>query len=155
MLCIQSLFLYCTKIWVRKKQLKRSAFENQQTLVYVVKSDEIKTRHVQNWPVIKNPHFWSYPHETLWKWLSHEVIIFTKFHEDMTKNVDFSSLANFWECLVFISSDFSKVWYAFMPPQPTKLLHAESPLLLLQQCTRYLQPSNQPQLLKVGTTVAL
>ena len=58
---------------------------------------------------MKNPYFWSSPHENLRKWLSHDVIIFTKFHEDMTKNVDFSSLDNFWECLVFISSDFIKL----------------------------------------------
>ena len=32
---------------------------------------------------------------------------FTKFYEDMTKNVDFSSMANFWMCLVFFSSDFT------------------------------------------------
>ena len=34
------------------------------------------------------------------------MIIFTKFHEDTTKNVDFLSLANFFDCLIFISSDF-------------------------------------------------
>ena len=67
-------------------------------------------RHVQNWPAIENPHFWSYPHETLWKWLSHEVMIFTMFHKDVTKNLDFSLLTNFWECLFFISSDFSQFY---------------------------------------------
>ena len=59
--------------------------------------------------MIKNSHFWFYPHETLWKWLSHEVMIFIKFHEDMTKNVDFLLLANFRECLVSIFSDFSRL----------------------------------------------
>ena len=43
----------------------------------------------------------SNPHETLWKWLSQEVIIFTKLHEDQTKNEDFLLMANFRTCLVF------------------------------------------------------
>ena len=39
--------------------------------------------------------------------------IFANFHEDMTKNVDILSLANFREGLVFISSDFimeTEIW---------------------------------------------
>ena len=40
-------------------------------------------------------------HETWWKWLSHEVIIFTKFHKDWITIVDFLLLANFWTCPVF------------------------------------------------------
>ena len=38
--------------------------------------------------------------------MPHEVIIFVKFHEDRTKNVDFLLLANFLMCLVFYSPDF-------------------------------------------------
>ena len=49
---------------------------------------------VKNWPLVQNPHFLSYPHETLWKWLNYELIIFTKFHEDRTKNVDILLMAN-------------------------------------------------------------
>ena len=37
---------------------------------------------LKNWPLVKNPQFVSNPHETSSKWLTHEVIIFTKFHED-------------------------------------------------------------------------
>ena len=37
---------------------------------------------LKNWPLVKNPQFLSNPHETWSKWLTHEVIIFTKFHED-------------------------------------------------------------------------
>ena len=31
------------------------------------------------------------------------MIIFTKFHKDWTKNVDFLLLANFWMCLIFFT----------------------------------------------------
>ena len=34
--------------------------------------------------------------------LPHEVIIFTKLHEDWTKTVDFIVMVNFWVCLVFL-----------------------------------------------------
>ena len=60
----------------------------------------------KDWPLIKNPQFLSYPHETWWKWLPHEVIIFTKFHKDWTKYVIFSLMANFLMCPVFYSPDF-------------------------------------------------
>ena len=39
--------------------------------------------------------------ETWRKSLTHEVIIFTKFHKDWTKIVDFLLMANFWKCPVF------------------------------------------------------
>ena len=55
----------------------------------------------KNWPLMKNPHFLSYPHETLWKWSPHELIIFTNFHEDRTKIVVFLSMVNLWICLIF------------------------------------------------------
>ena len=53
------------------------------------------------WTLVKNAQFWFYSHETLWKWFPQEVIIFTKFNEDRTKNIDFLFIANFWKCLVF------------------------------------------------------
>ena len=56
---------------------------------------------MENWRIVKNPHLLSNPYETLWKWLPHELIIFTKFHKDRTKNVDFLLMVNFWTCLVF------------------------------------------------------
>ena len=43
----------------------------------------------------KNPHFLSNLHETFSKYLAHEIIILTKFHEDWIKNVDFLLMANF------------------------------------------------------------
>ena len=43
----------------------------------------------KSWSLIKNPQFLSNTYETLWKWLPHEVIIFTKFHKDWTKIVNF------------------------------------------------------------------
>ena len=36
------------------------------------------------------------------------MIIFTKFHEDRTKIVDFLLMANFLVCAVFYSPDFSR-----------------------------------------------
>ena len=69
-----------------------------------IKSEQKKPDTFKNWPMIKNPQFSS--HETWWKLLPHEVIIFTKFHEDRTKIKNFLLMANFWKCLVFFSSDF-------------------------------------------------
>merc|ERR1712020_299721 len=71
-----------------------------------VKSGGKKQDTSQNWPLVKNPQFLSYPHETWSKLLPHEVIILTKFHEDRTKIVDFLLMSNFGTCLVFFSPDF-------------------------------------------------
>ena len=60
----------------------------------------------KNWPLVKNLHFLTYRHETWGKSLAREVIIFTKFHEDWAKNVDFLQMVYFWMCLVFYSPDF-------------------------------------------------
>ena len=48
----------------------------------------------------------SNPHETWSKLLPHDMNIFTKFHEEWTKIVDFLSMADFERVLVFFSSDF-------------------------------------------------
>ena len=63
-------------------------------------------------------------HETLWKWLPYEVMIFTKFHEDTTKIVDFLLVANFWVCPIFFphilelilqfSLWFQMIWYSIL-----------------------------------------
>ena len=42
----------------------------------------------------------SYPHETWWKWLTHEVTILTKFHKNKPTNVNFLLLSHFWMCLI-------------------------------------------------------
>ena len=62
------------------------------------KSPSKKTVQVQKLATIKDPQFLSNPQETWWKYLPHEVIIFSKFHEDRTKNVD-----------LFINGQFLKV----------------------------------------------
>ena len=46
-----------------------------------------------------------YSHETWWKWLPHDIIIFAKFHEDSTKIVDFFYHRPIFRRL-FFSSDF-------------------------------------------------
>ena len=65
---------------------------------------------LKNWPLVKNPQFSSYPHETWWKWLPQEIIVFTNFHEDWTKIVDFLLMANFWMSAVFSYSVFTCPW---------------------------------------------
>ena len=57
----------------------------------MIKSEEKKRDTFKSWSLIKNSQFLSNPHETL----SHEIIIFTKFHEDWTKIVDFLLMSNF------------------------------------------------------------
>ena len=54
-----------------------------------IKSEVKKWDTFKNWPIIKNLQFLSYPHETWWKWLTHEVIIVTKFLKDRTKIVEY------------------------------------------------------------------
>ena len=39
-----------------------------------------KTDMLKNSQLVKNPQFLSDPHETWWKWLTHGVTFFTKFH---------------------------------------------------------------------------
>ena len=69
-------------------------------LIEYLKSEAKKRDNFKYCWKIKNPQFLSYPHETWQKYSPHEVIIFTKFHEDRTKIVDFLSMANFWKCPV-------------------------------------------------------
>ena len=76
----------------------------------VLKSEGKKWDTLKNWPLIKSPQFFSYPHETWWKLIPHKVIIFTKFHEDRTKIEDFLSMASFWKCAAFFSSDFRSLF---------------------------------------------
>ena len=45
----------------------------------------------------------SNPCETWWKWLPHELIIFTKFHEHWTKIVDYHQWAIFEHVLFFFA----------------------------------------------------
>ena len=51
--------------------------------------------------MIKSLHFLSYPHKTWLRYLTHDVIKITKFHEDRTKDVDFLLMVIFLTCLVF------------------------------------------------------
>ena len=62
---------------------------------------------LRNWPLVKNLQFWSYSHESLYKRKTQKMIIFTKLHEDKTKNMDFLLMTIFWTCLVFLDSDFT------------------------------------------------
>ena len=62
-----------------------------------------KPNWAKNSLLVKNPQFWLYPHETWSKEQPHEVVIFTKFHEDRAKTVDFLLLVNFWPSPVFFA----------------------------------------------------
>ena len=85
---------------------KHTAWTCQSVKSYILKSGSKKLDNFKNWPLVKNPHFLFNPHETWWKKSPHELIIFTEFHKDRTKSVDFLIRANFWMCAVFYSSDF-------------------------------------------------
>ena len=61
----------------------------------------------------KNPISLSNYHETLWKWSSHEVIIFNKFHEDCTKVVIFLLMVYFWKWALFYFPDFNMQYIYF------------------------------------------
>ena len=52
--------------------------------------------------LMKNPQFLSNFYETYTKLLPHEVIIFTKFHKDWTKIVDFLLMTDFRTCAVIL-----------------------------------------------------
>ena len=79
-----------------------------------IKSEEKKTRHVQKFAIDKKSTFLSDLHETWWKWLPYDAFIFTNFHKDWTKIMDFLLVTNFWMYAVFSYSDFkyliSKRW---------------------------------------------
>ena len=45
---------------------------------------------------MKNPQFWADQAETLAILPIHKIVIFTKFHINWTKIVDFSLIAKFW-----------------------------------------------------------
>ena len=62
-----------------------------------------KRAHVQKLANSKKSTVLSNPNETWRKWLSHKEVIFTKFHEDWTKIIDFLLVAKFWTCLVFFT----------------------------------------------------
>ena len=84
-------------------------FFKEDTKVWGKKRDTFK-----NQPLIRNPQFLSYPHETWWKWLPHEVIIFTKFHEDRTKIVGFLLMANFWKGFSYFRSTLYKSFHSLI-----------------------------------------
>ena len=57
-----------------------------------------KQNTFKNWPLKETKIFV----QSWWKLSSHEGIIFTKFHKDWTKIVDFLLVTNFCMCLVFL-----------------------------------------------------
>ena len=69
----------------------------------MIRSEQKKTDMSKSWPLIKNPY------ETWWKYSTHEAIIFTKFHKDWRKIVDFLFMAKFLTCPSFFCSDFSNM----------------------------------------------
>ena len=72
---------------------KHTAWTCQSVKSYILKSGSKKLDIFKNWPLVKNPHFLSYPHEIQQKYSSYEVLIFTKFQENRT--VDFLLIGNF------------------------------------------------------------
>ena len=69
-------------------------------------------RHVQKLDISEKSTILVLFSWNLRKCLPLKVIIFTKFHEDQTKNVDLFLMSNFWTCLIF--SDFVlKIWFIY------------------------------------------
>ena len=64
----------------------------------------------QNWPLVKNLQFWFNLDQILSNWLSHLCDLLTKFHENWTKIVDFSLIANFEASTVLFASVFMYHW---------------------------------------------
>ena len=56
--------------------------------------------------LMKNPQFLPESAETLATLPIHEMVVFTKFHENGAKIVDFSLIAYFGACLIFYSPVF-------------------------------------------------
>ena len=75
---------------------------------------------------MKNPHFLADQAETLSILPTHEIVIFTKFHTNWTKIVDFSLIAYFsasaiFYYSVFIILDFSNINHFFIAFRGQKL----------------------------------
>ena len=49
-------------------------YENFFALIKLKSEAKKKRDTFKNWPLIKNPQFLSYPHETWWKWSPHEKV---------------------------------------------------------------------------------
>ena len=54
---------------------------------------------VKNMVLLKNPQFYPNHYKILWKWRTHEYLIFTKFRNDWVKIVDFLIKAYFWQSI--------------------------------------------------------
>ena len=67
----------------------------------LIKSEEEKMRHVQKLPTNKKSIFFVQSSWNLVEMINSWSNYFTKFHEDWTKNVDFSLVANFQRVLFF------------------------------------------------------
>ena len=85
------------------KELKAGISIQNQIFQTMLETGAKKTDWAKNSLLVKNPQFWLYPHETWSKEQLHEVVIFTKCHEDRAKTVDFLQLVNFWLSSVFFA----------------------------------------------------
>ena len=54
---------------------------------------------VKNMLLLKNPQFLPNHYKFLWKWGTHDYLIFTKFRNDWDKIVDFLIKAYFWQSI--------------------------------------------------------
>ena len=96
----------------------------------------------KNWSLVKNIKSFSSPYETWWNFSFHVAIIFTKFHEDWRKIVDFLSMANFWTCGIFFYSDLISAFSL------TSLISPIHSSLCLVAAWKTLCQENMPDLFK-------
>ena len=113
-----------------------------------LKSESKKRDTFKNWPLVKDPQFWFYFHESLWKWKTLEVIIFTKFHEDRTRSGDFLQMVNFRMCLVFCYSVWLGAWsYGY----PHSKIYIVCPILMkLGENDYFIRWILWPSFMKIG-----
>ena len=89
-----------------KKQPQKCTFSS----LYLAKvwTKKISTRS-KYWLLVKKSIIFVLSHEAWWKWLPHQMTIFTKFHGDRIKNVYFFINSQFLNLCRFFCSDFTKV----------------------------------------------
>ena len=71
------------------------------------KKKEKKRDKLKNWLLIKIQQFLSNLDQTFTNWLAHLWKLLAKFHQNWTKIVDFSLIANFEASLIFYESVFT------------------------------------------------
>ena len=100
--CVRNNHHFQADVW--KSLVKRSFFRNKCLS--------------KLWLLIENLQTFSYHHETWLKWLDLWLFILTKFHDDISKILDFLLTVKFWTNLVFHQSVSSIDIFKVAPVRP-------------------------------------